>query len=222
MSGVVVGQSEDAAFHFFTDGGVFNSKGELIATAQKTHMLGHHPAALTILGPRVFSAMLYAYAATCATFDYLLDTAVWALRGYHDLIEKSAKQDGSSADFQIFTAGYSHRLNRLAAFVLASNTASGVKEPFVLQELSETTINPPPSHLALDSVGWNYPEVFDVRYDGLKLVQAQRQTPMPFGDGSIGCVIGGFIQHTTITRDQVRTRIVHRWPDDKLGERIVA
>jgi hypothetical protein len=221
MSGVVVGQN-DGAFHFFTDGGVFNSKGELIATAQKSHMLGHHPAALTILGPRAFSAMLYAYAATCATFDYLLDTAVWALRGYHDLIEKSAIQDGSCADFQIFMAGYSHRLNRLAAFVLASNVASGVKEPFVLEELSEVMVNPPPSHGALESVGWEYPNAINIERDGSKLVQAQRQTPMPFGDGSIGCVIGGFIQHTVVTSDQVTTRIVHRWPDDKLGERIVA
>ncbi len=31
-------------------------------------------------------------------------------------------------------------------------------------------------------------------------------------DGNFAAV-GGFIQHTTVTRDQITTRILHRWPD---------
>jgi hypothetical protein len=215
MSGVVVGQGKDGAFHFFTDGGVFDSKGELLATAQKTHMISHMPAALTILGPRAFAGALYGYAATCATFDHLIDTVVWALGSYEALIKKGAEQDGMSPNFQLFMAGYSQRLNRLAAFMLASSDGS----PLELQELPEATLNPPPCDEALKSVGWTYPEQFDVERDGMKIIHAQRLTPLPFDDGSTGCAIGGFIQHTVVTRDQITTRIIHRWPDE-IGKRI--
>jgi hypothetical protein len=221
MSGVVVGKSENGSYHFFTDGGVFDSKGVLIAIAQKTHMLAHMPAALTVLGPRAWATVLYAFVASCATFDGLRDTIISDLRSYEALIKRAAESDGMSADFQIFMAGYSHRENRLAGFMVASNAESGVKEPYVLQELLETMVNPAPDHVALKSVVWEYPESINIERDGLKLMQAQRKMPFAHGNGAIQSVVGGFIQHTVVSSDQVTTRIVHRW-DDKVGESITA
>jgi hypothetical protein len=50
-------------------------------------------------------------------------------------------------------------------------------------------------------------------------MQAQRNTSYQFLEGAPGCGVGGFIQRTTVTRDQITTRIVHRW-DDEIGKRM--
>jgi hypothetical protein len=51
------------------------------------------------------------------------------------------------------------------------------------------------------------------------LLAAQRLSPQTFGWKSDAVMIGGHVQHTVLTPDQITTRILHRWPDE-IGKRI--
>jgi hypothetical protein len=87
MSGAVVGQGKDGAFHLFSDGAVFNAKGDVTAIAQKTLIFAPMVAAMVVLGPVAFAAALYADASYCQTFDLFLENVVGLLRGYYRISE---------------------------------------------------------------------------------------------------------------------------------------
>jgi hypothetical protein len=55
--------------------------------------------------------------------------------------------------------------------------------------------------------------------DAVASMQAQRAKLHTWPTGDQSSVIGCVIQHTTVTREAITTRIVHRWPD-KLGHSI--
>lgn len=52
------------------------------------------------------------------------------------------------------------------------------------------------------------------------LMEAQRREPPREWDDINAPVVGAFVELTTITRDSINQRIIHRWPEDKLGQRI--
>lgn len=110
--------------------------------------------------------------------------------------------------------GYSHRMGRLAAFKVGSTDDAPI-------ELQDSMFRPAPSEEALRLSGWTYQRLFEVERDGVTIMQAQRLTSYPFDDGSTGCGIGGHIQHTIVTPDQITTQIIHRW-DDRIGQKIAA
>lgn len=57
------------------------------------------------------------------------------------------------------------------------------------------------------------PNSFDARRDGVELMEGMRlHHPRQFGRLRWPAV-GGFVQHTVITRTDVETEIIHHWPD---------
>jgi hypothetical protein len=217
MSGFIVGKSDDA-FHIFTDGGVFDHQGVLVGTTQKTTIFAQMPAAMTIIGSRAWMLATYPDFSCCPSFDHLVDRT-HELPQYMPIAERIAAQEKTSADFEMVMVGYSARHGRLASYMVSNHSLPGGGEPWKLREIEEPILNPPPSQEALAAVGWQGSE-FDLGRDGPQIMCAQRLTQFAHADGSLGCGIGGFIQHTIVTRDRITTRIVHRWPDE-LGKRIV-
>ncbi|MGY2806391.1 hypothetical protein [Bradyrhizobium sp. USDA 4506] len=61
-----------------------------------------------------------------------------------------------------------------------------------------------------------HPDAIDPEVDGLAVLELQRANPHQ-EDGDF-CYVGGFAQLTTVTREAVTSRIIHRWPD-KVGEK---
>jgi hypothetical protein len=59
---------------------------------------------------------------------------------------------------------------------------------------------------------------FDASTDGLRVMQSQRDRKWDYGHGTI-MAVGGFCQLTTLTRNAITTKILHRW-SDAIGERI--
>jgi hypothetical protein len=57
------------------------------------------------------------------------------------------------------------------------------------------------------------PDDVDPAVDGLKVFEILRRHRVP------GAMVGGFVQLTTVTRDEISTRVIHRWPD-RVGEPI--
>jgi hypothetical protein len=61
------------------------------------------------------------------------------------------------------------------------------------------------------------PDAFDPLRDGVALAEAlRRQARRQFKTGAQACV-GGFLQLTSVTFSDTTTRVVHRWPADRIG-----
>jgi len=60
--------------------------------------------------------------------------------------------------------------------------------------------------------------------DWLQVMREQRACVFPyeFGGGRPIRMVGGFAQHTVVTRDTLTTRVVERWDDDRVEERMAA
>jgi hypothetical protein len=90
------------------------------------------------------------------------------------------------------------------------------KKPWILYpDDAPMLAAPQPSAEAIDAAGFICPEVsdFDPATHGVRLMDAQRRT--------YPNKIGAFVQVTTVMKDGVESRIVHRWPN-KIGEEVAA
>src|SRR5262249_7173340 len=57
------------------------------------------------------------------------------------------------------------------------------------------------------------PDEFDARRDGVGFMETmRREFPRQF-EQCRRPAVGGYIQHTTITRTSVRSQVIHHWPD---------
>jgi len=63
------------------------------------------------------------------------------------------------------------------------------------------------------------PDAFDVRAEGLLVMEALRRHCPRHYEEAICPAIGGFIQLTTVTRDGIETEVLHHWPD-RIGQSI--
>lgn len=67
---------------------------------------------------------------------------------------------------------------------------------------------------------------FDPERDGLPIFEEMRARRMTLDatrpEAAEGHGVGGFVDVTTITRDGLSKRILHRWPEDRVGEKIAA
>jgi hypothetical protein len=137
MSAYIVSKSDDA-FHLFTDGGVFANDGTLYAKTQKTYMLAHMPAAMTVIGSRAWGLILYPDLCMCHTLDHFLDNAKERLRNYLPTVTTVVEKERSTTEFAPIIAGYSERHDRMVCFVIGNHQKSELSKPWKLREITDT------------------------------------------------------------------------------------
>jgi hypothetical protein len=153
-----------------------------------------------------------------------------------DLIERGAEiireahEDGdldyfgnSEREFDLVCVGWSDRNSRAEAHALSSLTHAG-SEPYLFAR-HDLIMAPQPSPSELNAAGLTVGGQFqDFRpaRDLLRIMEMQRLKPGATGsDSEIEAhVVGGSAIMTEVTRDSISQRIVQRWPDDRVGERI--
>jgi hypothetical protein len=217
MSAYIVCRSDDAV-HVFTDGGLFSNDGTMFAMTQKVHILAHWPGAITVLGSRAWGLGLYPDLCSCPSLDHFLDHAEASLEKYASHVAPLAERDGASMEFELIVTGYSVRAQALVCYIIGNHKKGGIGQPWKLRLVTEDIFNPPPQSEAIESL--RPIDGFVLPRDGALVMTAQRLTPLPPSEGALPCaVVDGFIQHTIVTRDQVTSRIEHRWHDE-VGKRI--
>jgi hypothetical protein len=213
MTAIIVGQEADA-IHIFTDGALVADDGKLLGAIQKVHLVGHLPAVVAGAGSPLWPSWLYVDACRCSSFDQLIDDLVSILRSYERNIDNAPGGAQLSKEFEIFVAGYSDLRGRLECFKVRNHEKGGSGENWQLAEVEGDVLMPSPSASALESIQWHGGTPL-VSVDGPQIMLAQRLTPGPYPDGKgHGCVVGGFLQHTVLTPDNVTSRVVHRWSDE--------
>lgn len=116
-------------------------------------------------------------------------------------------------DFQVFVASYDRDKGAPALHVYSTNDGgNGQFRPglhAVRAVAAPATATGPRSSDLLD------PATFNINRDAIRLLEAQRAVIWPGGHR----MVGGFIELTRVDRFGVKSRVLHRWPDE-IGRKI--
>lgn len=225
------------AVHLLTDGAVYEPGGTLAAIESKVIVVPNIPAAITSRGQHAFSqllastldakhpdAPLMTRAGIFRRYDTFDDLVAGFERHATDLATTFEAYIGERAhEYETVVVGWSESRNQGEIY-----TITGMFEGDSLGRLipaGNCFVAPMPEMEDLAAVGYvapQSPDEFRFEHHGVLMMEAQRRRKganlarpdQPFLYG-----VGGFIEHTKVTRRGVNTRILKRWPD-KIGEKI--
>lgn len=236
--------TSEAAAHLVTDGVAYLPDGEIHAFGTKTFTAPHMPMALATRGIAAATFRLGPMLADLhPTFDDLVARIEQSLpiifRQYVAQFDVEQMDPEAAAGLQILDlviAGWSAERHRAESYMIRTNEIDLVPDGFEGQALLPKAFK----LMALDSVvacPFPLPEVLrksppidlDASFDDaklranlIKLMELQRASLYPpiLPGRTDRHIVGGFVQMTTVTELGISQRIIHRWPEDRVGEKI--
>jgi hypothetical protein len=235
-----------AAAHLITDGVAYLPDGTLLGLGTKTFTAPHLPMALAARGisvaPFLIGPMMVGI---YATFDDLVagieDTLPYIFDEY---LAQFPVAGASSCDdlaglkvLELVIAGWSEARQAGEAYMIrtheinlnADRVDGGipvVPAAFQLVRLDSIVACPFPLPSAMASrppidLDPSYDEV-RLRRGLIELMELQRASLYPpmLPGRTERHIVGGFAQMTTVTREGIYQKIIHRWPEDRVGEKI--
>jgi hypothetical protein len=212
--------------------GLLYVNGEVVQTDfAKCLPLKGMRAAICATGPASFGYHVAGVLeANCASFDEVVSLSSDWYRGLFDWYANRYRNGNAVAT--LVMVGWSESENRPACFVIELSTEGSEKERIrrnsphtrdedMAHELTEVPIiaNPTPAVDAIKAAGWPLLVEADdrnVEADLLQMLEIQRR--MQQEDSK--CYVGGQAVLTTVNAKGVTQRVVHTWPEDKVGEAI--
>jgi len=194
----------------------------------KAHRLYRLNAVVAATGPAQFGEWMSTRLAY-KSFDNLIETAEWQITHHFKRYAREYR-DGDAVSCVVL-AGWHEKEERPAIYSIELETAGTPKallvrqnaefeEKHVATRLTELPIiaMPPPSREEFQEAGFDLiadVEKVDPESYLLHCMEIQRRKRF---DGRH--VVGGHAVLTTVTRDGVTQRVVHRWPEDRVGKTI--
>jgi len=208
--------------HLICDGASYDADGRLVSVGPKMQMLPHLNAAVACRGPRA-SVPLFAdlLSAAASTYDELKAEAPTFLRELRPMLDATFAHCELGADFDVVIAGISES-DGPDAYLICSHERYGV-QPWTVVQFAGLAMMPADAATqarVFASIPDNV-DLVDPERDGRIILEAQRVFPIDHGGDRSFVGVGGFAQLTSITRDGISTRVIHRWPDE-IGEPIGA
>ena len=225
MTAIAVIKTSSAAY-MFTDGAALDAAGALQFSCSKVLILPHLKLAMAVRGNmHVGLGLMSSIGCRFGQFDELRPSIVAVLRelANNTTLEFWKKQCGHGADrFDITFAGWSDKNGPECFFVTNVDRGIPSAPPWTYIPWEGAAALPADHHVSaiLSEVS---EETFIPELDGIRLVGAQRKVLEPHGlNGVPTCIVGSFIQLTTVTKSEISSRIIYRWPNDRIGERLRA
>lgn len=228
------------AVHIMVDGAAYTSDGILRSISQKCFAVPTAGSVVSALGAG-FAAFVFSYeiGESFNSFDAVVRGIEDAMPTY---VEKHQTLLASSEfpDFEIFIAGWSNERGGPEAYLMhvydpASfehwnkvHAESGTRpESFKLQKLEGLVGNPGPTaeefraaKLRFACTAEELPEQMTAG-DLLHILEIQRRRRVPLRSGlDAHHWVGGLALLTTVTRDGISQRVMHRWGEDEVGKAI--
>jgi len=208
-----------------TDAAIYQNGSGVVAFGTKVSTVSHWPGALTTAGSAAASALFAReLSQQFSTWDDMVEN------GERDLPELGKiVADYGLSHATVVLVGYSAKRGpesytfqttlTLPPGTTAEEAAASpyYQPPFALVKLPDvimTPVCPPEMSIAAKYEGIDVeadPDV--VAWSMHKVIEMQRHMPLPYGVGGIG----GFAEIATVSERGVTTRVLHRWPEDKIG-----
>ncbi|MGD9923919.1 MAG: hypothetical protein AB7V13_21130 [Pseudorhodoplanes sp.] len=239
MSAVNVIVQRDRAC-IVSDGAKYDAAGILKAIGPKCVSLPHLPALIASRGACEALPILQYHATwRFPTFDHLIAGIEVTVA---EIMETYDFDSGISPEQQFTFVGWSEARGRFAAFGMVTHditdgvrqfaedtggnvaaVLAAVPEPMKLIEFGDDMCAPVLPDDVAEAIFSGCATIDDVdpAVDGLKILEAQRQLKVSGRPGwPAAHHVGGFALLSTVTRDGVTERIIHRWNEDRIGEPI--
>jgi hypothetical protein len=229
----IVRQPQHKQILVLSDGASYLPDGQLIGTASKVYPVPSWPGIVAGRGPTLAPALLGQHLALAfPTWDLMVQFAADALPS---MVEACAVMM-QSGTIELVLAGWSQERNRPETYLIRCDDelppgstqadvdaliASGGIYPgaFELCELPAVVCGPMIRPEARQATG--YSGIADHGSSTAALADMRLALETQRHDPSLAfCCVGGFALLTTITPDRVNQEIVHRWPEDQIGQLI--
>jgi hypothetical protein len=202
-----------------TDGTALDQEGIIHSFGTKIFPLAHIDAVIVVRGHRSLVPFLGAVLGTIASsFDELKLRIVSASQEL--MATLPPELFGCFTDFDVIAAGISSTGPAAFAVKIYSH---GPATPWEVFEIPESITLPWTSDMEKDfwrrCSGYKGVEDFNESI-AIELLQSQRQPVEHIETDGFHPCVGGFVHWTEVTRDSIQMKIIHRWPADKLGQRI--
>lgn len=228
--------------HVVTDAACWDSEGIVVGFWPKAFSLPHMPAVIATRGAYVAPVLLGWEFARFATFDDLVSGIEDAMPVIHEQVAPTLEQCGV-VDLDIVIAGWSAARSRPESYLMRTTTdvygispeeaeqasrAGGYRpEAYHLVELEPVTFAPMSTNEQREAAGFDeWLEERDeetMRRELVTLLEVERRLLASWsvdGGGVQFHQVGGWATITTVTATGVGQSVFHRWPEDKVGERI--
>ena len=213
----VVCQPQHGLIQIATDGAVYDDAGVVQRLGSKVHAVPHWSAAIASRGNADHAAIAIGELINAfGSFDEL----VYSVSRELPVIVEKYKLD---RPFELIITGFSS--DRRAPEVhfirtLGENDSGLGVDPYLLFPMGKSTFAPWPTDELLTAAAFVEPRSDDapkkVARSLRKLLEMQRRVLADDGAPRVG----GFAQLTTITPQEISQRIIHRWTEDVVGERM--
>jgi hypothetical protein len=210
------------AIHMLTDAASYMPDGTLGMVGQKAHPVAHLSAVFSSRGPQLFMPLMSeAVFSAFSSFDEMIDGLVERVRTAVSAIAPTLALCAHGPNFDLVIAGWSTARRRPETYVLTDHANYGFPA-WTLKPFGALLITPWTADLdgRLKLTRAELAGKLDPVKDGLRILEAQRfvkeiqrnETEPAYG-------VGGFAQLTTVTAENITTRILKRWPDP-IGEKL--
>ncbi len=246
MTAVVIA-IQKRVVHIATDGLSYDKDGTVVEVSPKCWALPALNAAVACMGPCLANIVTAAeFTKRFSSFDDMITGLGEAMSKIYTA-NLSLFSGSGIPDTRIYVAGWSETRNRPEAYsmfcippesleywhqsrekqVAQHGEAVIADEPFKLVALDDVIINPPfAGGLTGEQCGFEVTkstmaDTLDHEVDLVVMLQMQRLREEPLRPGlPTTSKVGGHALLTSIDANGIRQRVVYRWPNDKIGEKI--
>jgi hypothetical protein len=225
MSSAIIRRAENGV-EMFTDGAVVDATDNYVLIGRQSiaYAFPHVPCIMTALGSiHVLFSLLCVSSSSWTSFDCVVDRIGRDVRDAHQYAFDHRIDGAREVNSQVYFGGWSESRERWETYgvLICHHDVGSTPKVYGLPSLF---CHPYP-HSDADREFVGIPskdELIDIgqfEIDIDRLLAWQRITGEPLADGTMMYGVGGFVQHTAMTKEGISTRIIHRW-DDPIGEPI--
>ncbi|WP_027556196.1 hypothetical protein [Bradyrhizobium sp. Cp5.3] len=221
MSAIITLAQSDRV-HILTDGAAYRPDGTITHFTQKVRAVPHLELAFAMRGAAIgFGPIAEEIQAAATSFDWLRTVIVPLIKACSEAYANLLQQCEAGPDFEVVVAGISETTGP-SAYLVASHGRYG--EPWIVHDLPGLVALPCDEEIlhgirTIVPPGAS-PDDVDPAREGVAIMEIQRKKPNL--DNGDHCVVGGFAQLTTIAASGISTRIIHRWDEDVVGQKVAA
>lgn len=241
MSAVNVLVQPRQGVHILSDGLGYRPDGVIVRIGPKCFTIPNANCAIASMGAGS-AALVFGYdlGSEYSTFDEIVENAEKAIPGIYQRHKKTFDQ-AQFSDVQLFIAGWSDERDQAEAYAMLVTDGSSDEhwrkmhasedafafEPFKLQRIDDYACNPgveietmkaahyPVRGTTLEEIVANT----DPQVDLLHMMEMQRRMETPLRAGlDLHYWVGGFALLTSVTRDGITQKVLHRWSEDRVND----